>query len=200
MRLQGRLHNWHDDLGIGFVSPMDGSKPAYVQRRAFSRLHHTPRNGDVLSYCVSRDPQGRLTALDIRQQEVRLPGRSRLRPAPPPRRQRGVPALLLLFAVLLGGVSVLGYLPAGVAVFYLLQSLLTYAVYAHDKRAAQQQRWRIRENTLHLLALLGGWPGALLAQQRLRHKSSKPGFQWRYKATIAANLGLLCWLQYSIGR
>lgn len=197
MRLQGRLHNWHDELGIGFVSPTNGSKPAYVQRRAFTRLQRAPRNGDLLSYCVSRDPQGRLTALDIRQQEARPPRRAR--PSPPLRRQHGIPPLLWLFAMLLGGIIVLGYLPAGVAALYLLLSLLTYAVYAHDKRAAQQQRWRIRENTLHLLAMLGGWPGALLAQQRLRHKSSKPAFQWRYKASIAANLGLLAWLQYNIG-
>lgn len=196
MRLQGRLHNWHDELGIGFITPSNGGKPAFAQRRAFRHLQRAPRNGDLLSYCVSRDPQGRLTALDIRQQEARAP--RRVRPAAPPPQQRSIPPLLLLFAMLLAGSIVLGYLPAGVAALYLLLSLLTYAVYAHDKRAAQQQRWRIRENTLHLLAALGGWPGALLAQRRLRHKSSKPAFQWRYKLSIAANLGLLAWLQYSI--
>ncbi|WP_174873154.1 DUF1294 domain-containing protein [Vogesella oryzae] len=198
MRIQGRLHNWHDELGIGFITPRHGGKPAFAQRRAFRHLQRPPRNGDLLSYCVSRDPQGRLSALDIRQQEVRMP---RFRPPyAPPRRQRGISPLLLLFVLLLAGSTLLGYLPAAIGGLYLLLSLLTYAVYARDKRAAQQNRWRVRENTLHLLAVLGGWPGALLAQQRLRHKSSKPGFQWRYKVSIAANLGLLLWLQYTISR
>ncbi|MFZ5567628.1 MAG: DUF1294 domain-containing protein [Pseudomonadota bacterium] len=58
----------------------------------------------------------------------------------------------------------------------VLLSLLSYAVYASDKRAAQQGRRRVPERTLHLLALLGGWPGALLAQRRLRHKTAKPSF------------------------
>ncbi len=58
----------------------------------------------------------------------------------------------------------------------LAMSLLSYALYATDKRAAQQSRWRVPERTLHLLALLGGWPGALLAQRRLRHKTAKPRF------------------------
>jgi uncharacterized membrane protein YsdA (DUF1294 family) len=58
----------------------------------------------------------------------------------------------------------------------VLLSLLSYAVYASDKRAAQQGRRRVPERTLHLLALLGGWPGALLAQRLLRHKTAKPSF------------------------
>lgn len=58
----------------------------------------------------------------------------------------------------------------------VLLSLLSYAVYASDKRAAQQGRRRVPERTLHLLALLGGWPGALLTQRRLRHKTAKPSF------------------------
>lgn len=59
---------------------------------------------------------------------------------------------------------------------YLLMSLVTCAVYAADKSAARKRRHRVPERTLHLLALLGGWPGALLAQRLLRHKTSKPRF------------------------
>lgn len=58
----------------------------------------------------------------------------------------------------------------------VLMSLLSYAVYAVDKRAAQQGRRRVPERALHLLALLGGWPGAFIAQRRLRHKTRKPAF------------------------
>lgn len=56
-------------------------------------------------------------------------------------------------------------------------SVLTYWIYARDKRHAQLQEWRVPESTLHLLELLGGWPGAFVAQRRLRHKCSKRSYQ-----------------------
>jgi uncharacterized membrane protein YsdA (DUF1294 family) len=56
-------------------------------------------------------------------------------------------------------------------------SLLTFAVYAFDKRSAGKDGNRTPETFLHLLELLGGWPGAFLAQQWLRHKSAKVVYQ-----------------------
>lgn len=86
--------------------------------------------------------------------------------------------------------------PMLLVVGYLLASLLTYALYVVDKRAARQGRRRVPERTLHLLALLGGWPGALVARQMLRHKTRKTGFVFRLGLMVALNLaGLLAlWL------
>jgi uncharacterized membrane protein YsdA (DUF1294 family) len=50
-------------------------------------------------------------------------------------------------------------------------------MYAHDKRRAVSNEWRMPESSLHLGELFGGWPGAFLAQRRLRHKCAKPGYQ-----------------------
>ena len=73
-----------------------------------------------------------------------------------------------------------------------LMSVVTYAVYALDKSAARRGRPRVPERKLHLLALLGGWPGALIAQQRLRHKTRKTTFQIVFWLTVLLNLaGLL---------
>lgn len=54
--------------------------------------------------------------------------------------------------------------------------LITYFLYASDKKRATGGQWRISEGTLHLFELLGGWPGAFLAQRRLRHKSAKGSY------------------------
>jgi uncharacterized membrane protein YsdA (DUF1294 family) len=71
---------------------------------------------------------------------------------------------------------------------YLGLSLAAFMAYAFDKSAAVSGRWRTAENTLHLLALAGGWPGALLAQQVLRHKTSKPDFVTVLWMTVALNV------------
>ena len=74
-------------------------------------------------------------------------------------------------------------------------SLLTFWMYWVDKRAAQTGQWRTPESTLQFLALAGGWPGAWLAQQVLRHKSSKAAFRAVYWLMVLAH-GLLlgAWL------
>jgi len=59
----------------------------------------------------------------------------------------------------------------------LVISVVTWVVYAVDKRRARNQDWREPESHLHLLELLGGWPGAFLAQRWLRHKSAKKSYQ-----------------------
>jgi uncharacterized membrane protein YsdA (DUF1294 family) len=77
---------------------------------------------------------------------------------------------------------------------YLIASVITFLVYAQDKSAARHNRWRTKESTLHSLALTGGWPGALLAQKVLRHKSSKVAFQRVFWVTVVVNVGVVGWL------
>lgn len=78
-------------------------------------------------------------------------------------------------------------------------NLLTFFAYWQDKHAAEQGRWRIAESTLHLWGLAGGWPLAWVAQQVLRHKSSKREFQATYWGTVVIHLaaagGLVWWLR-----
>ncbi|MCZ8014240.1 MAG: DUF1294 domain-containing protein [Limnobacter sp.] len=65
---------------------------------------------------------------------------------------------------------------------------MTFAEYALDKSAAKKNRWRTSENTLHILSLVGGWPGALAAQRMLRHKNKKYSFQWIFWCTVVLNV------------
>ena len=60
--------------------------------------------------------------------------------------------------------------------FVSVMSVICFTAYGLDKRWAVNGSRRIPEQTLHILALLGGWPGALLGQQQLRHKTKKLTF------------------------
>lgn len=107
-----------------------------------------------------------------------------------------LPLFLCIYAV----VTVLWRPPLWIAAAYAGMSLLTFVVYALDKAAAQAQRWRTAESTLHLLALACGWPGALLAQQWLRHKSAKQEFRSVFWATVVLNVAGLVVLSSPWGR
>ena len=62
----------------------------------------------------------------------------------------------------------------------LVLSILTFWLYWIDKKRARKGEWRVTENALQLMAFLGGWPGAFVAQKILRHKSSKASFQFTF--------------------
>ena len=85
-------------------------------------------------------------------------------------------------------------IPTLILTLYLGSSLITFIVYALDKSAARKGAWRTSENTLHLLSLIGGWPGALMAQQKLRHKSRKQPFRFIFWVTVLVNCGGFTWL------
>ena len=85
-----------------------------------------------------------------------------------------------------------------IVAFYAVVSAIAYITYAIDKKAAIKNRRRVSEKTLHLLGVMGGWPGALLAQQRLRHKTQKTAFQVTFWLTVVVNLVCAGWLTVSL--
>jgi uncharacterized membrane protein YsdA (DUF1294 family) len=72
---------------------------------------------------------------------------------------------------------------------YVTMSGVAVALYAADKRRATRGQWRISEATLHLVELLGGWPGALVAQNVLRHKRQKAAYMLVFWIIVAAHVG-----------
>lgn len=103
-------------------------------------------------------------------------------------------AVLVSFLLAVALLVQLGYLPRVVIWIYLGASLIAFVFYGLDKLAARWGWQRVAENTLHLVDTLGGWPGALFAQQLFRHKSVKRAFRVVYWLTVLANLALLAFL------
>ncbi|MFA0223543.1 DUF1294 domain-containing protein [Vibrio splendidus] len=78
-------------------------------------------------------------------------------------------------------------------VWYLVIGVVTFFVYAKDKRAAINGNWRVPEKTLHIFSVAGGWLGALIAQDKLRHKTQKQPFRAIYWVTVAVNVAAFVW-------
>lgn len=112
-------------------------------------------------------------------------------------RKRGIGSRTWLafgFSLALAALYGFGRLPLLVPGVYGVVSVAASGYYAYDKFAAKSGRWRIPEKTLHLLSLAGGWPGALIAQEWIRHKSIKTSFQITFWITVLLNCGLLGWI------
>ena len=121
----------------------------------------------------------------------------RSRPSRGRARARGVTSALVTaggFFALLVALVVLERAPAAVLVPYVVLSALELALYRSDKSAAQRGAWRVPEANLHLVALLGGWPGALVARRAFRHKTTKQPFRTVFWVTVLVNCAALAWL------
>lgn len=189
MRYVGRLADWNDDKGFGFVTPHGGGDRAFVHIRAFERAVRRPVDGELLSYAVVRDARGRLNASAVRF-AGQVPSASR--------RPRAPDALWYALAVAFLGFlalgAVLGRIPWLFAAVYAVASVIAFGAYGFDKAAARRGGQRTPESTLHFIALVGGWPGALVAQRRYRHKSTKAAFQSTFWFTVLVNVAALAWL------
>lgn len=99
--------------------------------------------------------------------------------------------LACAFVAAVCGLAVSGSLPTAVPVLYVAASVLGFVLYRLDKGAAIRGSRRTPEDTLLVVGLIGGWPGALVAQRVLRHKYSKTSFQVLFWTSVALNSTVL---------
>jgi uncharacterized membrane protein YsdA (DUF1294 family) len=100
-----------------------------------------------------------------------------------------IPAYLTSAFIMLMCVAVImGKLPMNILLIYALLSALTFTLYWQDKRAAIKGNRRTPESRLQIFSLVGGWPGGLIAQRVLHHKSSKKSFLFIYWLMVLLNI------------
>ncbi len=97
-------------------------------------------------------------------------------------------ALGIGFLVFISAFGFSNLIPREFAIYYLIISMITATAYGIDKRAAINEEQRIPEILLHTMALLGGWPGALISQQLFRHKTIKVPFRIVFWGTVIINM------------
>ncbi|MBZ0331386.1 DUF1294 domain-containing protein [Halomonas sp. ANAO-440] len=106
-------------------------------------------------------------------------------------------AIAAAFFAFLAVLSALGHVPWQLLAAYALLSVITFAMYGIDKAAAGKGRRRTPEATLLFAGLIGGWPGALIAQRLFRHKTRKQPFQAIFWGGVVVNCGVVGWLVYT---
>lgn len=191
MEQRGTLRNWNDAKGFGFIRP-DGGGAEVFAHISVMRGARRPQAGDRVLFVPERAGGERPKAAHVRLDAgLALDDETiRQRPAPAETSRRLLtdtvrqwPLKLVLWLGLCllpawGSWQLAVALAADwLLLVYPLASLLAFGAYALDKSRALNDGWRTRESSLHMLELLGGWPGALLAQQLFRHKTRKWSFQ-----------------------
>ncbi|MFT4569858.1 MAG: uncharacterized membrane protein YsdA (DUF1294 family)/cold shock CspA family protein [Hyphomicrobiaceae bacterium] len=173
---KGTIRKWNDDRGFGFIQPDGGGPDVFAHISAFEISDgRRPNESEPVLYTIDEN------ARRPRATTVRSAARQRPKPS-----YFATAFALVAIAVFLAWIW--GIVPFG-PIFgaYLGMSILTYAFYYVDKRRAETNRWRITETSLHVMEALGGWPGALVAQLALRHKTQKPDYQRVYWAIVAVH-------------
>ena len=164
-RLTARIVEWNAGKGYGFVS--FEKHRLFVHEHNFLVKHKRPEVGDVIEFDLGKDEKGRFCA--VRAEHHNDGGRIRF-------------WHLLLLLPFLAAPGYALWQAAGPSNWKLVfgcaagLSVIAYLLYWLDKLRARQGTWRIAESTLHLASLLGGWPGAFLAQRHFRHKTAKIRF------------------------
>ncbi len=187
MQFSGTLKTWHDDRGFGFIELASGGQEIFVHIKAFPSGTGRPVVGQQLLFQVITGKHGKKSA-----HAVQYPTRSRKVNKAKPDSPAPWTLLRLVaipgFAVIYAFVVIRFGFVFTILLTYAGLSLITLVAYASDKSAAVAGRWRTPEIQLHILSLAGGWPGALIAQQLLRHKTSKASFAAVFWLTALLNV------------
>ena len=182
MRETGVVKAWNADRGFGFVQRADADD-LFLHIKAFPRDSPAPSVGDEITFEVEAQPDGKLRAAHA------LPAQTVYAPAPRPTSPiLGTVAILSFTAIYLLVDLTWGPVPLWVLFAYFGVSAITFGAYALDKSAARMRQRRVAETSLILLGMFGGWPGAILAQQLLRHKTAKVSFRAVFWMSVLLNV------------
>lgn len=180
-RYTGQVVVWKDEQGYGFITPRGGGKDIFVHVNDFRSRGRRPAIGAIVTYRLALDDKQRQTATEVHYHDEPDTGEGTAHRSPL------IVAFAIGFLVLIGILGLLRDLPAVVYAGVLGTSLVSVLLYGLDKWSAKTGGWRVPEATLHFWALIGGWPGALVAQTLFHHKTTKRSFRETFWITVIVN-------------
>jgi uncharacterized membrane protein YsdA (DUF1294 family)/cold shock CspA family protein len=194
LRYKGKLIKWNVDKAFGFIQPNAGGADVFIHKSAIFNKKRTPQLNDIFTFSMVKGKYGRRCASEATfsgekfkslqsKKNMSFSGFSTY--------------LSSLFLALITAAYYAGQFPQKLLLSYFCLSIITFLAYAFDKSKAQRGAWRVKESRLHFFALIGGWPGAAIAQQLLRHKSQKREFRMVFWFTVMTNISVLIFLYLS---
>jgi len=198
-RCQGEIIEWNDEKQCGFVLPRGskmGDTVVFLSTRALLNRRRAPKVGDLVQYELSSvvdTPQSRRLRTRLRAEQVTFVGEDLPLPT---QSGNGLYIFGLIFLLAEAAMTVVWRPYFWIFLFSLVLSAFSIGQYGWDKNAAKEGHWRVPEASLQLIALLGGWPGAALAQQAFRHKTQKRSFQDAFKGVVLMNVILTAAVYY----
>jgi uncharacterized membrane protein YsdA (DUF1294 family)/cold shock CspA family protein len=197
LRYKGKLIKWNVDKAFGFIQPNAGGADIFIHKSALFNRKRTPQINDIITFSITKGKDGRRCASDATFSGEKLKNLQS-------KKNTSLSAfstyLSLLFLAVITAAYYAGQFPQKLLLSYFCLSIITFLAYAFDKSKARRGAWRVKESRLHFFAIIGGWPGAAIAQQLLRHKSYKREFRMVFWFTVMTNISLLIFLYLSASR
>lgn len=215
IRKKGKIVQWDDTKGFGFILPEDSSKHVFVHIKSFADRRIRPSLNETVTYTIYVDKNDKTSAINVTRETDKQPKVFQQK------NKKNVTLksiahinknknnnykidyksthnisifyiiFIISFSTFLIYSFINGQVPFFIIILYLFMSIITYVTYSSDKSSAITEKDRVPENTLHILSLLGGWIGALIAQHRFRHKTKKTSFKRVFWITVLLNISIV---------
>lgn len=208
VRYQGKITEWNDDRGFGFVTTNGSGERHFFHISELQGSTQRPEAGKVVTYEIITPAGKKSCAVKVRYPGTTQPARKTTKGRPwgwtPDAAIAGAQVAVPLWLV------ASEKLPALTLAFIVGMSIVAFVMYNIDKRRAehnaarppesnQRNARRIPESNLQLVGLAGGWLGALSAQRLFRHKSSKPPYVHMFRLYGVLPLIAMIWaVRYNI--
>lgn len=183
MAIQGTIARWDQSKGYGYISVENQDTQILFHISDLENNAHQPCVSEPVVFRLGSDNNGTMRAVEVTRPLVF---------------NFSLAIAVWFCTVLIGSVVLLDF-PVISCVLYFTVSTATYVLYALDRHAMSNGEWRIPEVTFHIMNLLGGWVGALLAQSIMHHKYHDVGFKFLFWSTLVLNIALFAWSLTSEG-
>ncbi|KAA8733776.1 DUF1294 domain-containing protein [Acinetobacter qingfengensis] len=202
-RYQGRLIEWHDEQGYGFIQGITDPRHnrLFLHIKSFSQHGPRPIQGCVIEYDLGLDQKSRPQAINVRYVKAKQVQKTQSSTSNQMKKSTSFHPIFIVMAIYWVGLLVMSafgqLIPLSLLMIMLINAY-TYWIYYQDKQAAIQNQARVAEQHLLLMSALGGWTAAWFAAQHFRHKTQKQPFKTYFALSIVINFVLIAfsvWVQ-----